>query len=309
MARACVQVQKELTGLKTKLREKENQLMEKKSEIEELKDEVSRGNRNIQKYRNRWKEINEEAKDLQQEISLAQDDLKQKESEVELLRTMMKKEKKHRKELEEMIQRKEREIAELREEVSSYQTQLEEKTREADQLRKDLLQTSKDLREKSTLVTRLGDEKAVIAADNFFLRASVEMLTQRAIGGIQTLEVSGDKPFNGLVRSIFKCSQNQTSADCKSSTREMEGYQQMVREKEEKITELSNQIHAQEAVINQLMEQATSQATAVSRADELDKAVMEVVNLRRRVNEAEDEKQKAFARVFVAEGMLKMVCR
>ena len=83
----------------------------------------------------------------------------------------------------------------------------------------------------------------------------------------------------------------------------------MVREKEEKITELSNQIHAQEAVINQLMEQATSQATAVSRADELDKAVMEVVNLRRRVNEAEDEKQKAFARVFVAEGMLKMVCR
>ena len=79
----------------------------------------------------------------------------------------------------------------------------------------------------------------------------------------------------------------------------------MVREKEEKIAELSDQIQAQEAVINQLMEQATSQATAVSSADELDKAVMEVVNLRRRVNEAEDEKQKAFARV---EGMLKLVC-
>ena len=94
-----------------------------------------------------------------------------------------------------MIQRKEREIAELKEEVSSCQTQLEEKTREADQLRKDLLQTSKDLSEKSTLVKRLGDEKAVIAADNFFLRASVEMLTQRAIGGIQTLEVSVDNPF------------------------------------------------------------------------------------------------------------------
>ena len=77
----------------------------------------------------------------------------------------------------------------------------------------------------------------------------------------------------------------------------------MVREKEVKITELSDQIQAQEAVINQLMEQATSQATA---ADELDKAVMEVVNLRRRVNEAEDERQKAFGRV---EGMLKMVCR
>ena len=59
MAHACVQVQKELTGLKTKLREKENQLIEKKSEIEELKDEVSRENRNILKYRNRWKEINE----------------------------------------------------------------------------------------------------------------------------------------------------------------------------------------------------------------------------------------------------------
>ena len=83
----------------------------------------------------------------------------------------------------------------------------------------------------------------------------------------------------------------------------------MVREKEEKIAELSDQIQAQEAVINQLMEQATSQATAVSSADELDKAVMEVVNLRRRVNEAEDEKQKAFARVLVAEGMLKLVCR
>ena len=77
----------------------------------------------------------------------------------------------------------------------------------------------------------------------------------------------------------------------------------MVREKEEKIAELSDQIQSQEAVINQLMEQATSQATA---ADELDKAVMEVVNLRRRVNEAEDERQKAFAQV---EGMLKMVCR
>ena len=80
----------------------------------------------------------------------------------------------------------------------------------------------------------------------------------------------------------------------------------MVREREEKIAELSDQIQAQEAVINQLMGQATSQATAVSSADELGKAVMEVVNLRRRVNEAEDEKQKAFARV---EGMLKMVCR
>ena len=199
MAHACVQVQKELTGLKTKLREKENQLMKKKSEIEELKDEVSRGNRNILKYRNRWKEINEEAKDLQQEISLAQDDLKQKESEVELLWMMMKKEKKHRKELEEMIQRKERKIAELREVVSSCQTQLEEKAREADQLKKDLLQTSKDLGEKSTLVKRLGDEKAVIAADNVILRASVEMLMQR---GIQTLEVSVDRPFNRLVRSI-----------------------------------------------------------------------------------------------------------
>ena len=83
----------------------------------------------------------------------------------------------------------------------------------------------------------------------------------------------------------------------------------MVREKEEKIAELSDQIQAQEAVINQLMEQATSQATAVSSADELDKAVMEVENLRRRVNEAEDEKQKAFARLLVAEGMLKLVCR
>ena len=82
-----------------------------------------------------------------------------------------------------------------------------------------------------------------------------------------------------------------------------------MREKEEKIAELSNQIQAQEALINQLMEQATSQATAMSSADELDKAVMEVVNLRRRVNEAEDEKQKAFARVLVAEGTLKMICR
>ena len=79
----------------------------------------------------------------------------------------------------------------------------------------------------------------------------------------------------------------------------------MVREKEEKIAELSDQIQAQEAVINQLMAQATSQATAVSGADELDKAVMEVVNLRRRVNEAEDERQKAFSRVG---GMLKLVC-
>ena len=76
----------------------------------------------------------------------------------------------------------------------------------------------------------------------------------------------------------------------------------MVREEAEKIAELSEQIQAQEAVINQLREQATSQATA-----ELDKAVMEVVNLRRRVNESEYEKQKAFARVLVAEGILKLM--
>ena len=94
MAHACVQVQKELTGLKMNLREKENQLIEKKSEIEELKDEVSRENRNVLKYMNVLKEINSEAKDIQQKISLAQVDLKQKESEVELVRTMMKKEKK-----------------------------------------------------------------------------------------------------------------------------------------------------------------------------------------------------------------------
>ena len=72
-------------------------------------------------------------------------------------------------------------------------------------------------------------------------------------------------------------------------------YQQKVKEKEEKIADLTNKVQAQEARINQLREQAESQPT-----DSLDEAVKKVVRLRGELADAEDEKQKAYSHMLEA---------
>ena len=75
-------------------------------------------------------------------------------------------------------------------------------------------------------------------------------------------------------------------------------YQQKVKEKEEKIADLTNKVQAHEARINQLREQAESQPTHST--DPLDKAVKKVVRLRGELADAEDEKQKAYSRMLEA---------
>ena len=72
-------------------------------------------------------------------------------------------------------------------------------------------------------------------------------------------------------------------------------YQQKVKEKEEKIADLTNKLQAQEARINQLREQAESQPT-----DSLDEAVKKVVRLRGELADVEDEKQKAYSHMLEA---------
>ena len=72
-------------------------------------------------------------------------------------------------------------------------------------------------------------------------------------------------------------------------------YQQKVKEKEEKIADLTNKVQAQEARINQLREQAESQPT-----HSLDEAVKKVVRLRGELADAADEKQKAYSHMLEA---------
>ena len=75
-------------------------------------------------------------------------------------------------------------------------------------------------------------------------------------------------------------------------------YQQKVKEKEEKIADLTNKLQAQEARINQLREQAESQPTHPT--DSLDEAVKKVVGLRGELADTEDEKQKAYSHMLEA---------
>ena len=75
-------------------------------------------------------------------------------------------------------------------------------------------------------------------------------------------------------------------------------YQQKVKEKKEKIADLTNKVQAHEARINQLREQAESQPTHPT--DPLDEAVKKVVLLRGELADAEDEKQKAYSHMLEA---------
>ena len=91
-----------------------------------------------------------------------------------------------------------------------------------------------------------------------------------------------------------------------SRARESDEYQQKVKEKEEeKIADISDKLQALEARINQLREQAQSQPTLPT--DPLDEAVMEVVDLRGELSDAEDEKQKAKTNMLEAEQWIVIV--
>ena len=98
---------------------------------------------------------------------------------------------------------------------------------------------------------------------------------------------------------MFYYTQADLSIERDSRAREAEKYQQKVKEKEEKIADISDKLQALEDRINQLMEQAQSQPTLPT--DPLDEAVMEVVDLRGELADAEDEKQKAKTYMLEAE--------
>ena len=180
-------MKKKVTELKEELRAKEKQILEKDSEVEKLKNEISVVNRNIEKHKCHLKEFKKERKAMQEKIASAEYELKRRKRELVVLKTFLEKEKEKNEELNEIIQWKESEIVKLGEEVSLRRTELEEKSA---QLQKDLLRYSKELIEKSELVRELEKEKAVTAAENCNLRASMELLIQAATSGVQFMEVS-----------------------------------------------------------------------------------------------------------------------
>ena len=110
--------------------------------------------------------------------------------------------------------------------------------------------------------------------------------------------------LRSLRKLINECTQNELSTERDSRVREAEVYQQKVKEKEEKIADLTDKLQALEARINQLREQAESQPTLPT--DPLDKAVMEVVDLRGELADAEDEKQKAYSHMLEAKQWIKI---
>ena len=71
-----------------------------------------------------------------------------------------------------------------------------------------------------------------------------------------------------------------------------------MKEKKEKIDDLTYKLKALEARINQLKEQAKSQPTVLT--DPLDKAVLEMVNLTGELADAKEEKKKAFSHMLEA---------
>ena len=98
---------------------------------------------------------------------------------------------------------------------------------------------------------------------------------------------------------MFYYTQADLSIERDSRAREADEYQQKVKEKEDKIEDISDKLQALEARINQLREQAESQPNLPT--DPLDKAVMEVVDLRGELADAEDEKQRAKTNMLEAE--------
>ena len=83
-----------------------------------------------------------------------------------------------------------------------------------------------------------------------------------------------------------------------SRAREVKDYQQKMKEKKEKIDDLTDKLHSLEAWINQLREQVKSQPTLPT--DPLDKAVLEMVDLTGELIDAKEEKQKAFSHMLEA---------
>ena len=102
---------------------------------------------------------------------------------------------------------------------------------------------------------------------------------------------------------MFLYTQIDLSAERDSRAKEAEVYQQKVKEKEDRIADLTDKLEALDARINQLREQAESQPTL--HADQLDEAVMEAVDLRRELADAEDEKQKSLSHMLEAKQWIK----
>ena len=91
---------------------------------------------------------------------------------------------------------------------------------------------------------------------------------------------------------------------CESKASEVEAYQQKLREEERLVADLSAALQLQEATVKQLREQADSQPTAPT--GEMDEAVKVVDDLKRRLVDAEEEKQKALGKLLTTEEMLKI---
>ena len=92
--------------------------------------------------------------------------------------------------------------------------------------------------------------------------------------------------------------QNELSNEHDSRASETEEYQQKLKEKEEIIAELTEKLQAQEVKTKQFRGKAKPQPTQPT--DELDEAVMEEANLREKLTDAKDEKQKAYSHMLEA---------
>ena len=93
-----------------------------------------------------------------------------------------------------------------------------------------------------------------------------------------------------IANDVLHTAQNrliELSTECESRERDVEAYQQTVKQREQEIASLKRQLEEQEAVIKQASSQPSVPAL------DLDKSVMEVVQLRTQLSETEEEKQKA----------------
>ena len=91
---------------------------------------------------------------------------------------------------------------------------------------------------------------------------------------------------------------------CESKASEVEACQQKLREEERLVADLSAELQLQEATVKQLREQADSQPTAPT--GEMDEAMKVVDDLKRRLVDAEEEKQKTLGQLLTTEEMLKI---
>ena len=106
--------------------------------------------------------------------------------------------------------------------------------------------------------------------------------------------------FGLFLLNIFCCA----FIKCESKASEVEACQQKLRKEERLGADLSAEFQLQEATVKQLREQADSQPTAPR--GEMDEAVKAVDDLKRRLVDAEEEKQKALGQLLATEEMLKI---